>query len=57
MVQGTPAVKWTPENNAKLLAAIVTFHSGVIDLKQLAAVFGKYIFAQIYASLVMPLVF
>ncbi|KAL6720265.1 hypothetical protein ACLMJK_002186 [Lecanora helva] len=40
MVQGLPAVKWTPENNAKLLAAIVTLHSPVLDTKQLAAVFG-----------------
>ena len=41
MVQGLPAVKWTAENNAKLLAIIVTLHSGVIDLKKVAAVFGK----------------
>ncbi|KAK3170002.1 hypothetical protein OEA41_009387 [Lepraria neglecta] len=40
MVQGLPAVKWTPENNAKLLQALVIMHAGVLDYKKLAAIFG-----------------
>jgi hypothetical protein len=36
------AVKWTPENNAKLLAAIVCLHPGALDLKKLASVFGLF---------------
>jgi hypothetical protein len=40
MVQGLPAVKWTPENNAKLLQAIVAIHAGTPDYKKIAAVFG-----------------
>ncbi len=42
MVQGMAAVKWTPENNAKLLAAIVCLHPGALDLKKLASVFGLF---------------
>lgn len=42
MVQGLPAVKWTPENNAKLLQALVIMHAGVLDYKKLAAIFGKF---------------
>lgn len=41
MVQGLIAVKWTPENNAKLLAAIVTLHPGALNLKKLATVCGE----------------
>jgi hypothetical protein len=41
MVQGLPAVKWTPENNTKLLQALVIMHAGAIDYKKLAAIFGK----------------
>ncbi len=41
MVQGSPAVKWTPENNHKLLQALVIIHAGTLDCKKLASVFGK----------------
>lgn len=53
MVQGLPAVKWTPENNAKLLAAIVCLHPGALDLKKLASVFGMFI----QLRLLVPLVY
>ena len=43
MVQGLPAVKWTPENNHKLLQALVIIHAGTPDYKKLASVFGKFL--------------
>ncbi len=54
MVQGLPAVKWTPENNAKLLAAIVCLHPGALDLKKLASVFGTLIQLQILSLVYYP---
>ena len=41
MVQGLPAVKWTPENNHKLLQVLVVIHAGTPDYKKIASVFGK----------------
>ena len=41
MVKGLPAVKWTAENNLKLLQAVAVIHAGVLDHKKLASVFGE----------------
>lgn len=42
MVQGLPAVDWKkPENNAKLIAAVLALFPGTPDCKKIAAVFGE----------------
>ena len=41
MVKGLAAVKWTAENNHKLLQAVALIHTGTLDYKKLASVFGE----------------
>ena len=51
MVQGLPAVKWTPENNHKLLQALVIIHAGTLDYKKIASVFGTSLSVVSFTSL------
>ena len=43
MVQGQPAIDWKkPENNAKLIAAVLDQFSGNPDCKKIAKTFGEF---------------
>ena len=42
MPKGVIQIKWTPENDTKLLLAIVAVHNIKVDNNAVAKAFGKY---------------